>query len=152
MSWMSKISTAKMMFGFAKDSKFFRDIVELARIEMNLAVVEIKTNLDSTKKATIEIAVGTILLLLSSISLIGFTLAFFFPIWFAAMVFMLLLTIIGATFLFLGISRMKNVSLVPVETLQRVNTLLEQMTAGPKKNKAEAAAGKSAPSFEAAAE
>jgi len=128
MSWMSKLSTAKMLMGFAKDSKLFRDIAELARIEMNLAVVEVKANLDSTKKATIEIAVGTILLLLSLISLVGVTLAFFFPVWFAAMVFILLLIIIGATFLLLGISRMKNVSLVPVETIHRVNVLLEQLS------------------------
>jgi hypothetical protein len=102
------------------------EIVALAFVELRLAVLEIKRNVRSVENGALMLVLGAGLLVLS---LLGFIitaiaiLAIFLPTWLSALLVTLTLVFFGIAFLFTGLGKFKDFSLVPSETLQRVEEI-----------------------------
>jgi uncharacterized membrane protein len=106
--------------------ELFEDIIVLVFIELKRALLEIKHNVGSVEKGAIMMVLGAGLLFFSLLVFIGTTvavLALYLPAWLAALLVALALTFFGVAFLFTGLGKFKDFTLVPSETLKRVEDI-----------------------------
>jgi fatty acid desaturase len=124
------------MEGFGKKLSMIRLIFELAEemivlvyVELKLAVTEIKHNIQSVEKGAVMMVVGAALLFFSAVVFIGTSvaiLALFLPAWLSALLVALTLCFFGVAFLFTGLGHFKDFTLIPAETLHRVEDISRQ--------------------------
>jgi fatty acid desaturase len=105
------------------------EIIILGFVELKLAAMEIKRNIRSVEKGAAMMAAGAGLLLFALVTFIGTSvavLAIFLPIWLSALIVALTLTFFGIALLFTGLGHFKDFSLIPSETLQRVEDISQK--------------------------
>ena len=105
------------------------EIIILGFLELKLAAVEIRRNIRSVEQGAVMMAVGGGLLLLAMLTFIATAvaiLALFLPTWLAALIVALTLVFFGIAFLFAGLGSFKDFTLVPSETLQRVQAIARE--------------------------
>ena len=99
-------------------------------LELKLAAVEIRRNIKSVEKGVACLAIGAFLMMCALLALIGTAvaaLATILPVWLAALLVSALLLFCASALLFTGFSKMKHFSLVPSDTLHRVQVISRQL-------------------------
>jgi hypothetical protein len=114
--------------------RLFAELIEetiiLTFLEVKLAAFEIKRNIRSAEKGGAMMAVGGALLLFAVVVFIGTAvaaLAIFLPVWLSALIVALGLGFFGIAFLFSGLGLLKGFSLIPAETLVRVENIAQKV-------------------------
>ena len=114
--------------------RLFAELVEesiiLVFLELKLGVFEIKRHVHSAEKGVVMMALGAGLLLFALITFTGTAvaaLAIILPVWLSALIVALALTFIGVAFLFSGLGNLKDFSLVPSETLLRIQHIVQKL-------------------------
>jgi hypothetical protein len=114
--------------------RLFAELIEetiiLTFLEVKLAAFEIKRNIRSAEKGGAMMAVGGALLFFALVVSIGTAvaaLALFLPVWLSALIVALGLGFFGIAFLFSGLGLLKGFSLVPAETLVRVENIAQKV-------------------------
>jgi hypothetical protein len=102
------------------------EIVALAFVELRLAVMEIKRNIHSVENGALLVVLGAGLMVFSGLGFLITAIAIlatFLPTWLSALLVTLALVFFGIAFLFTGMGKFKDFTLVPSETLQRVEEI-----------------------------
>ena len=114
--------------------RLFAELIEetiiLTFLEVKLALFEIKRNIRSVEKGGAMMAVGGALLLFALVVFIGTAvaaLAIVLPVWLSALIVALGLGFFGIAFLFSGLGLLKGFSLIPAETLVRVENIAQKV-------------------------
>ena len=114
--------------------RLFAELIEetiiLVFLELKLALFEIKRNIHSAEKGAVMVAGGVGLLAFAGIAFLATAiavLALILPVWLSALVVSLTLTFLGVAFLFSGLGHLKNFTLIPTETLERVEDIAEKV-------------------------
>jgi|GEM_PF-2241036 len=114
--------------------RLFAELIEetiiLTFLEVKLAAFEIKRNIRSVEKGGAMMAVGGALLLFALVVFIGTAvaaLAIVLPVWLSALIVALGLSFFGIAFLFSGLGLLKGFSLIPAETLMRVEDITQKV-------------------------
>jgi len=111
-------------------AELFEESIILVFLELKLAFIEIKRHVHSAENGVVLMAVGAGLLLLGILTCIGTAvaaLAVFLPVWLAALAVASALTFFGIAFLFSGLGKMKDFSLIPTETLERIQDISQKL-------------------------
>ncbi|HEY5514448.1 MAG TPA: phage holin family protein [Geomonas sp.] len=104
--------------------------IVLVFLELKLAAVEIKRKVHAAEKGAVLIAAGAGLLLFALITLTGAAvaaLATVLPLWLSALIVTAVLAFFGIVFLFSGLGLLKDFSLVPADTLQRIEVVAKKL-------------------------
>jgi len=114
--------------------RLFAELIEesiiLVFLELKLAVFEIKRNVKSAEKGAVMMVLGGGLLLFGSVTFVATAvaaLAIVLPVWLSALIIALGLSFLGFAFLFSGLGHLKDFTLVPLETLERVDDLSQKI-------------------------
>jgi hypothetical protein len=114
--------------------RLFAELIEetiiLAFLEVKLAASEIKRNIRSAEKGGAMMAIGGGLLFFALVVSIGTAvaaLAIVLPVWLSALLVALGLGFFGIAFLFSGLGLLKGFSLIPAETLLRVEDIVQKV-------------------------
>ena len=110
--------------------RLFAELIEetiiLIFLELKLAIYEIKRNVHSAEKGAVMMALGAGLLILAGLTFVGTAvaaLAIILPVWLSALLVALGLSFLGVAILFTGLGHLKDFSLIPSETLERVDDI-----------------------------
>lgn len=104
--------------------------IVLVFLELKLAAVEIKRKVHAAEKGAVLVAAGAGLLLFALITLTGAAvaaLAIVLPLWLCALIVTAVLAFFGIAFLFTGLGLLKDFSLVPSDTLQRIEVVAKKL-------------------------
>lgn len=99
-------------------------------LELKLAAMEIKHNVNSAKNGAVFLALGGFLLLFSLLGLMATgiaALALVLPVWLSALIVSAVFIAAGGALLFMGISKLKHFTLVPRETVDRVENVTKKL-------------------------
>jgi len=116
----SKLSLARMMV------ELVEEIVMLLFIEVRRGVLEIKHQVKSVEKGAVMVILGVGLLFFGLVTFTGTAvavLALWLPTWLSALIVALGLTFFGIAFVFSGLAHFKEFSLVPNDTIHRVENI-----------------------------
>ncbi|GFO56214.1 hypothetical protein GMSM_32210 [Geomonas sp. Red276] len=100
--------------------------IVLVFLELKLGVKEIKHNVDSAKTGAVVITLGGALLLFSLVAGTAAAiaaLALVLPVWLSALIVTALYLFAGAALLFSGLGKLKHFTLLPRETIERVEAI-----------------------------
>jgi hypothetical protein len=100
--------------------------IVLVFLELKLAVLEVKRNVSSAKNGAVFMALGGFLMLFSLLTLTATAiaaLAMVLPVWLSALIVTAAVGFLGAALLFTGLGKLKHFTLVPAETLERVENI-----------------------------
>jgi len=118
-----KVSMARNM------AELVEEIVMLLFIELKRAVLEIKGNIHSVERGGAMMVLGVGLLFFGLVTFTGTAvavLAIYLPTWLSALIVALGLTFLGIAFLFSGLAHFKDFTLVPSETIHRVEDIFHE--------------------------
>lgn len=104
--------------------------IVLVFLELKLAVLEVKRNVTSAKNGAVFMALGGFLMLFSLLTLTATAiaaLAIVLPVWLSALIVTAALGFLGAALLFTGLGKFKHFTLVPAETLERVENIAAKL-------------------------
>jgi hypothetical protein len=104
--------------------------IVLAFTELKLAALEIRRNIKSMEKGVVALMMGAVLLLFSGIGMLATAiagLALILPVWLAALIVTVILVFFGAMLLFTGLSKLQHFTLVPSDTIQRVEEISKRL-------------------------
>jgi hypothetical protein len=104
--------------------------IVLVFLELKLAGLEIKRNVTSVEKGVIFLPIGAVLLLLALLTMIGAAVAALCLVvqpWLAALIVSAVLIFLGTALLFTGLSKIKEFTLIPRETIERVETIVKKL-------------------------
>jgi hypothetical protein len=104
--------------------------IVLIFLELKLGVIEIKRNIHSAKTGAVLIVMGAALLLFSLVTGLATAiaaLAIVLPVWLSALIVTALLGFVGAGFLFTGLSKVEHFTLVPLDTISRVEEISHKL-------------------------
>lgn len=110
--------------------EWVEQFINLVFLELKLAALEIKRNVNAAKKGAVMIAVGAFLLLLALMTLIGTVVAalsIILPVWLAGLIVTLLLVFFGTAFVFTGRGELKDFSFVPSDTLDHMQVISKKL-------------------------
>ena len=111
-------------------AELIEDSVVLVYVELKLALLEIKGNIKSAEKGAVMMVLGLGLLLFGLLTFLATAvaaLAVILPVWLSALIVALGLSFFGVAFLYSGLGRLKGFSLVPLETLERIEDISEKL-------------------------
>ncbi|GFO69388.1 hypothetical protein GMLC_29670 [Geomonas limicola] len=117
-----KLSMARLMV------ELVEEIVMLLFIEVRRGVLEIKHNIKSVEKGAVMVVLGAGLLFFGLITFTGTAVAvltIWLSTWLSALIVALGLTFFGIAFVFSGLSHFKEFTLVPNDTLHRVENIFK---------------------------
>jgi activator of 2-hydroxyglutaryl-CoA dehydratase len=129
-----RVSMIKLVLELVEQS------IVLVFLEMKLAALEIKRNIDSAKTGAMFLGLGGFLLLFSLLGVMTTAIAalsLVLPVWLSALIVTAVLIAGGAALLFTGLSKMKHFTLVPRETVDRVETISHKLKKHAEKREAE---------------
>lgn len=112
--------------------ELIEEFIVLVFLELKLAAVEIRHHIRSAETGAVLMAVGASLLLFALITCIGSAvaaLAIALPLWLSALVVAVSLALIGAALLFTGLGKLKHFSLVPSDTVHRIQVISKKLKA-----------------------
>jgi hypothetical protein len=122
--------------------RLYAELVEesiiLVFLELKLAVMEIKRHIHSAEHGAVWMAIGAGLLFLGLVTFIGTAvaaLAVILPVWLSALIVASCLAFLGIAFLFSGLGKLKDFSLVPSETLERMHAISQKLKNVPAQHK-----------------
>jgi len=127
---MEKIRNRKRVSVVRLYAELVEESIILVFVELKLAFFEIKRHIHSAENGVLLMAVGAGLLLLGLLTFIGTAvaaLAVFLPVWLSALVVASALAFLGIAFLFTGLGKMKDFSLIPTETLERIQDISQKL-------------------------
>lgn len=114
--------------------RLFLELVEqsivLVFLELKLAAVEVKHNIDSAKTGAVLLGLGGFLLLFSLLGVMATAiaaLALVLPVWLSALIVTAVFLFAGGGLLFVGLSKLKHFTVVPRETVDRVETIAHKL-------------------------
>jgi hypothetical protein len=119
-----RVSMIKMVLELVEQS------IVLVFLELKLAALEIKRNIDSAKTGAVLLALGGFLLLFSLLGAMATAIAalsLVLPVWLSALIVTAVLVFGGAGLLFAGLSKVKHFTLVPRETVDRIETISHKL-------------------------
>lgn len=125
------------MQGLMRRKSMVRVVLELVEqsivlvfLELKLAALELKHNIDSAKTGAALLGLGGFLLLFSLLGVMATAiaaLALVLPVWLSALIVTAVLAFGGAALLFTGLGKVKHFSLVPKDTVNRVETIAKKL-------------------------
>ena len=114
--------------------RLFVELIEesiiLVFLELKLAFFEIKRHVRCAEKGVVMMALGVGLLLFALITFLATAvaaLAVFLPVWLSALIVTLSLAFFGLALLFSGLGNLKDFTLIPMETLERVQDISQKL-------------------------
>ena len=126
---MDKIRNWKRVSVVRLYAELLEESIILVFVELKLAFFEIKRHIHSAENGVLLMVVGAGLLLFGLLTFIGTAvaaLAVFLPVWLFALVAASALALFGIAFLFTGLGKMKDFSLVPTETIDRIQDISQK--------------------------
>jgi fatty acid desaturase len=111
-------------------AELIEDTIILIFLELKLALFEIKRNIHSAERGAAMMGAGVGLLICAGLAFIGTAvavLAEILPVWLSGLIVSLALAFLGVALLFSGLGHLKNFSLIPNETLERVEDITEKV-------------------------
>ncbi|OGU06448.1 MAG: hypothetical protein A2075_07805 [Geobacteraceae bacterium GWC2_58_44] len=110
--------------------ELIEQFIVLVFLELKLAALEIKRNMNSARNGAVLLGMGAFLLLFAVPVLVATAvaaLALALPVWFAALIMAVVLLFVGAAFLMTGLSKVKHFTVVPTDTLDRVESISKKL-------------------------
>jgi hypothetical protein len=104
--------------------------IVLVFLELKLAAHEVKRNVSSARNGVVFLALGGFLLLYSLLTLTATAiaaLAIVLPVWLSALIVTAAVGLVGAALLFTGVGKFKHFTLVPSETVERVENIAAKL-------------------------
>lgn len=121
--------------------------IVLVFLELKLAALEVRNNVNSAKNGSVLLAVGGFLLLFSLLAATATAIAalsLVLPVWLSALIVTAGLVFLGAGLLFTGLSKLKHFTLLPKDTLDRVENIGHKLKAHAEQRDQEALEAKAA--------
>ncbi|HJV35083.1 phage holin family protein [Geomonas sp.] len=121
--------------------------IVLVFLELKLAALEVRNNVDSAKKGSVLLAVGGFMLLFSLLAATATAIAalsLVLPVWLSALIVTAGLMFLGAGLLFTGLGKLKHFTLIPKDTLDRVENIGHKLKTHAEQRDHEAQAAKAA--------
>jgi hypothetical protein len=119
-----RVSMVKLVLELVEQS------IVLVFLELKLAALEVKHNINSAKTGAALLGLGGFLLLFSLLGVMTTAIAalsLVLPVWLSALIVTAGLVVAGAGLLFTGLSKVKHFSLIPRETVDRVETISNKL-------------------------
>lgn len=104
--------------------------IVLVFLEMKLAALEVKRNISSARNGAVFMALGGFLMLfalLTTITTAIAALALVLPVWLSALIVTAVIGGAGAALLFTGLGKLKQFTVVPTETVERVENIAAKL-------------------------
>lgn len=120
----NRASAVKLVFELIEQS------IVLFFLELKLGALEIKHNIKSAENGAVFLGLGGFLLLFSLLGLMAAgiaALALVLPVWLSALIVSAVLILAGGALLFMGLSKLKHFTLIPRETVDRVENISKKL-------------------------
>lgn len=129
--WRCYMGDIKRKASFVKLAlELVEQSIVLVFVELKLAALEVKHNINSAKNGAVFLGLGGFLLLFSLLGVMTTAiaaLALVLPVWLSALIVTATLLVAGGALLFMGLSKLKHFTLVPRETVDRVETIANKL-------------------------